>query len=238
LFQWLPLPPPPSPQESVLPPSPDFPCKPRAACVPALPTPAPAGALVRCGAVRCGAVRCGAVRCGAVRCGAVRCGAVRCGAVWCGAVWCGVVWCGELRCGLLSMCVLLSQNIQGKHRLRGDINVLLLGDPGTAKSQFLKYIEKTAPRSVFTTGKVGLGHRGFPLRVARVCSVCGKGVCGTVMCPEQHVGSVGCECGPLPTRVFVWLTPTGCVRGGSHCCCAPGPPHRRVDAGGGCTGAG
>jgi DNA replication licensing factor MCM2 len=41
----------------------------------------------------------------------------------------------------------------GTHRVRGDINVLLLGDPGTAKSQFLKYSEKTAPRSVFTTGK-------------------------------------------------------------------------------------
>jgi len=39
------------------------------------------------------------------------------------------------------------------HRVRGDINVLLLGDPGTAKSQVLKYAEKTAPRSVYTTGK-------------------------------------------------------------------------------------
>lgn len=31
--------------------------------------------------------------------------------------------------------------------------MLLLGDPGTAKSQFLKYIEKTAPRAVYTTGQ-------------------------------------------------------------------------------------
>jgi DNA replication licensing factor MCM2 len=40
-----------------------------------------------------------------------------------------------------------------KHSIRGDINVLLLGDPGTAKSQFLKYVEKTAHRAVFTTGQ-------------------------------------------------------------------------------------
>lgn len=41
----------------------------------------------------------------------------------------------------------------GVHRVRGDINILLLGDPGTAKSQILKYAEKTAPRAVYTTGK-------------------------------------------------------------------------------------
>ncbi|CAH9129730.1 unnamed protein product [Cuscuta epithymum] len=45
------------------------------------------------------------------------------------------------------------KNVNGKHRLRGDINVLLLGDPGTAKSQFLKYVEKTGQRAVYTTGK-------------------------------------------------------------------------------------
>jgi len=46
------------------------------------------------------------------------------------------------------------KDVQGKHRLRGDINVLLLGDPGTAKSQFLKYVEKTAHRAIFATGQV------------------------------------------------------------------------------------
>ena len=40
----------------------------------------------------------------------------------------------------------------GKHKVRGDINVLMCGDPGTAKSQFLKYVEKVAARPVFTTG--------------------------------------------------------------------------------------
>lgn len=45
------------------------------------------------------------------------------------------------------------KNPGGKHKLRGDINVLLCGDPGTAKSQFLKYVEKTAHRAVYTTGQ-------------------------------------------------------------------------------------
>lgn len=35
----------------------------------------------------------------------------------------------------------------------GDINVLLCGDPGTAKSQFLRYICHLAPRAVLTTGQ-------------------------------------------------------------------------------------
>ncbi|KAJ3619389.1 hypothetical protein MTP99_005074 [Tenebrio molitor] len=40
-----------------------------------------------------------------------------------------------------------------KHKVRGDINVLICGDPGTAKSQFLKFVEKIAPRAVFATGQ-------------------------------------------------------------------------------------
>lgn len=38
-------------------------------------------------------------------------------------------------------------------RLRGDINVCLVGDPGTAKSQFLRYVTQFLPRSVYTSGK-------------------------------------------------------------------------------------
>ena len=38
-------------------------------------------------------------------------------------------------------------------RLRGDINVCIVGDPGTAKSQFLKYVTGFLPRSVYTSGK-------------------------------------------------------------------------------------
>ncbi|OIR56705.1 MAG: DNA replication licensing factor Mcm6 [Amphiamblys sp. WSBS2006] len=38
--------------------------------------------------------------------------------------------------------------------LRGDINACIVGDPGTAKSQFLKYVSSFFPRSVYTSGKV------------------------------------------------------------------------------------
>ncbi len=37
--------------------------------------------------------------------------------------------------------------------LRGDINVLLVGDPGTAKSELLKYVSRAAPRGLFTSGR-------------------------------------------------------------------------------------
>lgn len=59
-----------------------------------------------------------------------------------------------------------SKDVGGKHKIRGDINVLLLGDPGTAKSQFLKYVEKTFHRVVYTTGK-GASAVGLTAGVVR-----------------------------------------------------------------------
>ncbi|KAL8430263.1 hypothetical protein Efla_004107 [Eimeria flavescens] len=41
----------------------------------------------------------------------------------------------------------------GQHVIRGDINVLLLGDPGLGKSQALQYVARTFPRSILTNGK-------------------------------------------------------------------------------------
>ncbi|OJJ80015.1 MCM DNA helicase complex subunit MCM2 [Aspergillus glaucus CBS 516.65] len=60
----------------------------------------------------------------------------------------------------------VSKEAQGKMAIRGDINVLLLGDPGTAKSQFLKYTEKTAHRAVFATGQ-GASAVGLTASVRR-----------------------------------------------------------------------
>ncbi|XP_075591059.1 DNA replication licensing factor Mcm2-like [Dermatophagoides farinae] len=43
------------------------------------------------------------------------------------------------------------------HNIRGDINVLLIGDPGMGKSQFLKYVEHIFPKTILTTGKGASG---------------------------------------------------------------------------------
>ena len=70
-------------------------------------------------------------------------------------------------------------------RVRGDIHILLLGDPGTAKSQLLKNVADLAPRAIYTSGK-GTTAAGLTAAVIRtedgwaleagVLVLCDKGI--------------------------------------------------------------
>ena len=59
-----------------------------------------------------------------------------------------------------------AKQLPDKMKLRGDINVLLLGDPSVAKSQFLKFVDRCAPICVYTSGK-GSSAAGLTASIIR-----------------------------------------------------------------------
>ena len=64
---------------------------------------------------------------------------------------------------LLMMAGGVTKSISDGMKIRGDINICLMGDPGVAKSQLLKFISKCTPRAIYTTGK---GSSGVGLTAA------------------------------------------------------------------------
>eukprot|EP01125_Pyxidicula_operculata_P019919 TRINITY_DN7254_c0_g1_i4.p1 TRINITY_DN7254_c0_g1~~TRINITY_DN7254_c0_g1_i4.p1 ORF type:complete len:661 (-),score=157.97 TRINITY_DN7254_c0_g1_i4:83-2065(-) len=64
---------------------------------------------------------------------------------------------------LLMMVGGVTRQMSDGMKIRGDINICLMGDPGVAKSQLLKHISTIAPRGVYTSGK---GSSGVGLTAA------------------------------------------------------------------------
>ncbi|WP_435067885.1 LAGLIDADG family homing endonuclease [Haloplanus sp. C73] len=77
-------------------------------------------------------------------------------------------------------------------RIRGDLHMLLIGDPGTGKSQMLSYIRNIAPRSVYTSGK---GSSSAGLTAAAVRDDFGEGQqwsleAGALVLADQGIAAV------------------------------------------------
>lgn len=73
--------------------------------------------------------------------------------------------------------------------LRGDINMLMVGDPGTAKSELLKYAARIAPRGLYTSGR-GSTAAGLTAAVVRERTGMMMLEAGAVVLADQGLASI------------------------------------------------
>ena len=86
----------------------------------------------------------------------------------------------------------VSKSLPDGSRIRGDLHMLLIGDPGTGKSQMISYIQQIAPRSVYTSGK---GSSAAGLTAAAVRDDFGDGQqwtleAGALVLADQGIAAV------------------------------------------------
>ncbi len=86
----------------------------------------------------------------------------------------------------------VTKELPDESRIRGDLHILLIGDPGTGKSQLLQYIRNIAPRSVYTSGK---GSSSAGLTAAAVRDDFGEGQqwtleAGALVLADQGIAAV------------------------------------------------
>ena len=87
----------------------------------------------------------------------------------------------EIKRGILLMLFggVIKTTTEG-NKLRGDINICIIGDPSTAKSQFLQFVTRILPRTIYTSGKASSA----------------AGLTAAVM-KDHETGEMGIEAGAL-----------------------------------------
>jgi len=90
---------------------------------------------------------------------------------------------------LLMVCGAPQRTLPDGTTLRGDLNIFLVGDPGTAKSELLRYVARVAPRGLYTTGR-GSTAAGLTAAVVKEKSGLMMLEAGAVVLADQGVAAI------------------------------------------------